>query len=81
MPRDDNTVGLEIETAIAFVFTWVAEEDAMGRAGCEFVGSTGIEIRKAQATEHVEMIICGMGIVKTEVWSLMVYGTRWADVE
>jgi hypothetical protein len=81
MPRDDDTAGLEVETPIAFVFAWVAKKDAAGRAGCKFVRGAGVEIGKAQATKNAEMIIGRLDVVKAEVWCLMVYSTRWADVK
>jgi hypothetical protein len=41
MARNDDLVGVNVETSIPFVMIGIAKEDTQGRAGDEFVRSSG----------------------------------------
>jgi hypothetical protein len=58
---DDDVVGGEIETPVAFVINGIFEENASGGPGCQFVNGFGGEIRIVGATEHAQVLIRGGG--------------------
>jgi hypothetical protein len=64
---DDNVVGGEIVTPIAFVISGVSEENTSGRPGCQFVSDFGREIRIVGATEHAQVLIGGGDSMEGEV--------------
>jgi hypothetical protein len=59
VPRDDDVVGGEIETPVAFVIGGVSEENTSSGLGCQFVSGFGGEIGIAGATEHTQVLIGG----------------------
>jgi hypothetical protein len=67
--RDDNVVGGEIKASITFVVSGVSEENTSGGSGCQFVSGFGREIRIADTTEHVQVLIGGGDSMEDEVWT------------
>jgi hypothetical protein len=57
MAGDDNVVGGEIKTLIAFVISGVSEENTSSEPGCQFMSDFGREIGIAGTTEHVQVLI------------------------
>jgi hypothetical protein len=57
--RDDDVVGGEIGTLIAFVISEVSEKNTSGGPRCHYVNGFGGEIRIASATEHTQVLIGG----------------------
>jgi transketolase N-terminal domain/subunit len=66
---DDDVVGGEIETPIAFVVSEVSEENTSGGPGCQFVSGFSREIRVAGSTEHAQVLIGGGDSMEGEVWT------------
>jgi hypothetical protein len=54
---DDDVVGGEIKTPVAFIISEVSEENSSGGLGCQFVSGFGREIGIPGATEHVQVLI------------------------
>jgi hypothetical protein len=52
MSGDDNIIGREIETPIAFVIDRVSKEGTFGGSGCQFIKCLGGEVGIAGATEY-----------------------------
>jgi hypothetical protein len=57
MSGDNNVVGVEIKTPVAFVIIEVSEENTSSGPGCQFVSDFGREIGIAGATEHAHVLI------------------------
>jgi hypothetical protein len=66
---DDNVVGGDIKTPIAFVIGRVSKENISGGLGCQFVSSFGGEIGIAGATEHAQVLVGGGNSVEGDVWT------------
>jgi hypothetical protein len=49
---DNDVVGGEIETSVAFVIGGVSKENTSGGLGCEFVSGFGRDTMIAGTTEH-----------------------------
>jgi hypothetical protein len=69
MSGDDDVVGGEIETLVAFVIDRVSEENTFGGLRCQFVSGLGKETGTAGATEHAQMLIGWGDSMKGEVWT------------
>jgi hypothetical protein len=52
MSGDDDVVGGEIETPLAFVIGRISEEGTSSGPGCQFMMCLGGEVGIAGATEH-----------------------------
>jgi hypothetical protein len=52
MSRDNDVIGGEIETPVAFVIGRVSEEGTSGGPGCQFMRCLGGGVGIAGATEH-----------------------------
>jgi hypothetical protein len=68
MSGDDNVVGGEIETQVAFVIGGVSEENTYGGPRCQFVSIFGGDIGIAGTTKHTQVLIGGGDTLKGEVW-------------
>jgi hypothetical protein len=53
MSGDDDVIGGEIETPIAFVIGRVTEEGTFDGAGCQFMRCLSREVGIAGATKHL----------------------------
>jgi hypothetical protein len=60
MLGDDDVIGGEIETPIAFVIGRVSEEDTSGGPGCQFIRCLGGEVGIAGTTKHSQVLIGGV---------------------
>jgi hypothetical protein len=69
MSRDDNVIGGEIETLVAFVIDGVSEENTSGGPRWQFVSGFSWEIGIANGTEHTQVLIRGGDCMKGEVWT------------
>jgi hypothetical protein len=67
MSGDDNVIGGEIETPIAFVIGRVSEEDTSGGPGYQFMRCLGEEIGIAGATKHSQVLIGGGDTVESDI--------------
>jgi hypothetical protein len=67
--RDNDVVGGEIKTPIAFVVSEVSEENKSGGPGCQFVSGFDGENRIAGATEQAQLLIGGGDSMEGEVWT------------
>jgi hypothetical protein len=67
MPRDDDVIGGEIETLIAFVIGRVSEEDTSGGLGCQFMRCLGGEVGIAGAIKHSQVLIGGGDTVESDI--------------
>jgi hypothetical protein len=67
MPRDDDVIGGEIETPIAFVIGRVSEEDTSGGLGCQFMRCLGGEVGIAGAIKHLQVLIGGGDTVESDI--------------
>jgi hypothetical protein len=67
--RDDNIGGGEIKTPVTFVVSRVSEENASDRSGCQFVSAFDGEIRIADTSKHVQVLIGGGDSMEGEVWT------------
>jgi hypothetical protein len=68
MSGDDDIVGGEIETPIAFVVSRVSEKDiTSGSGGGQFVSSLCGEVGIAHAAEHTQVLIGGCDTVKGDI--------------
>jgi hypothetical protein len=56
---DNDVVGGDIETSVAFVISGVSEENTSGGSGCQFVSGFSGEIEIAGTTEYTQMLIGG----------------------
>jgi hypothetical protein len=54
---DDDTIGGDIKTAVAFVFRRVTMEDTHGGAGSEFMGGSGRYVGIALTAKDTEMVV------------------------
>jgi hypothetical protein len=70
MSGDDDIVGGEIETPVAFMVSGLSEENTSGGPGCQFVSGFGEEIRIAGATKHAQVLIGGGDSMESEVWTV-----------
>jgi hypothetical protein len=59
MSDDNDVVGGQIETLVAFVIDGVSKENTSSGPGCQFVSVFGGEIGIAGATEHTQVLIGG----------------------
>jgi hypothetical protein len=50
--KNDDVIGREIETAIAFVIDRISKEGTSSGQGCQFMRCLGGEVGIAGATEH-----------------------------
>jgi hypothetical protein len=66
---DDDIVGGEIETLVAFVISGVSKENTSGGSGCKFVSGFHEEIRIAGATKHAQVLIGGGDSMEAKVWT------------
>jgi hypothetical protein len=57
MLRDDDVVGVEIETPIAFMISGVSEEDTTNGPRGQFVGCLYRKVGIANAAEQVQVLI------------------------
>jgi hypothetical protein len=67
MSGDDDAIGGEIETSIAFVIGRVSEEGISGGSGCQFMRCLGREVGIAGATEHPQVLIGGDDTVESDI--------------
>jgi hypothetical protein len=67
MLGDDDVIGGEIETPIAFVIGRVSEEDTSGGPGCQFMRCLGGEVGIAGATKHSQVLIGGGNTVESDI--------------
>jgi hypothetical protein len=69
VPGDDDVIGDEIKTPIAFVISGVSEKNTFGGPMCQFVSDFCGEIGIASATKHAQVLIGGGDSVETNVWT------------
>jgi hypothetical protein len=67
MLGDDDVIGGEIETSIAFVISRVSEEGTSGGLGCEFMRCLCREVGIASAIEHPQVLIGGGNTVESDI--------------
>jgi hypothetical protein len=67
MSKDDDVIGGEIETSIAFVINRVSEEDTSGGPGCQFMRCLGGEVGIAGTTGHLQVLIGGGDTVESDI--------------
>jgi hypothetical protein len=67
MSKDDDVIGGEIETLIAFVIGRVSEKDTYGGPGCQFMRCLGGEVVIAGAIEHSQVLIGGDDTVESDI--------------
>jgi hypothetical protein len=67
MSGDDDVIGGEIKTPIAFVIDRVSEEDTSGGPGCQFMKCLGGEVGIAGATKHSQVLIGGGDTVESDI--------------
>jgi hypothetical protein len=66
---NDNIIGNEIETLVAFVSSIISEENTSGGLACQFVSGFGREIRIAGTTKYAQVLIGGGDSMEWEVWT------------
>jgi hypothetical protein len=66
---DGDVIGGEIKTSVDFVINGVFGEYTSDGFGWQFVRGSGGEIGIAGATEHVQVLIWGGGIVEGDIWT------------
>jgi hypothetical protein len=81
MPRYDDTTGLQVETAVAFVLARVAEKNAAEGARGELVIGGGKGVGETKTTKYAKVVIGWFLAVETIMWCLKGDGTAWANVE
>ena len=74
MTRDDDTVGGEVETPVAFVIGGVADEDTQSGAWGKFVGGGGSEVGIAGAPKNSKFMVGGWSTMECEEGSSHVEG-------
>jgi hypothetical protein len=67
MSGDDDVIGGEIETPIAFVIDRVSEEDTSGGLECQFMRCLDREVGIADATKHSQVLIGGVDTVESDI--------------
>jgi hypothetical protein len=67
MSGDDDVVGGDIKTLVAFVISRVYEENTYGRPKCQFMSDFGGEIGIAGRTEHVQVLVWGGDTVEGDI--------------
>jgi hypothetical protein len=67
MLRDNDVIGEEIETPIAFMINKVSEEDTYGGPRCQFMRCLGGEVKRAGATEHSQVLMGGGNTVESDI--------------
>jgi hypothetical protein len=67
MSGDDDVVGGEIETLITFVISGGSEEDTKSGLRGQFVGSLCGEVGIANIAEHMQVLIWGCDVVKSDI--------------
>ena len=77
---DDLTRG-EVETAIPLMIRGISQKDTGCRTWCELVWRSGLQIRITQATEDTQVIISGIGVIKSKIGNHVSNGRRGASVE
>jgi hypothetical protein len=76
MSGDDDVIGGEIETPIAFVIGRVFEEGTSGGLGCQFMRFLDGEVGIVGATKHLQVLIGGGDTVKSDIRAGFLLG-RW----
>jgi hypothetical protein len=66
MSGDDDGIGGEIETPIAFVIDRVSEEDTSSGPGCQFMRCLDGEVGIAGITKHSQVLIGGSDTVESD---------------
>ena len=74
MPRDDDSICGEIKAAVSFMVSGIAKEDTQGRAGSEFMGSSGGEVWVTLAAKDSKMIV-------SRRFALAEQGASWRNRE
>jgi hypothetical protein len=67
MSGDDDAIGGEIETPIAFVIGRVSKKGTSGGSGCQFMRCLSREVGIAGATEHPQVLIGGGDTVESDI--------------
>jgi hypothetical protein len=67
MSGDDDVIGGEIETPIAFVIGRVSKEDTSGGPGCQFMRCLGGEVGIAGTTKHSQVLIGGGDTLESDI--------------
>jgi hypothetical protein len=67
MSRDDDVIGGEIETPIAFVIGRVSKEDTSSGPGCQFMRCLGGEVGIAGTTKHSQVLIGGGDTLESDI--------------
>jgi hypothetical protein len=57
MAGDDDTIGGDIKTTVAFVFRRVTKKDTHGGAWSEFMGGSGRDVGIALTAKDTEMVV------------------------
>jgi hypothetical protein len=71
MWEDDDVIGGEIKTLIAFVISVVSRENTSGGLESHFVSGFGREIGIAGTNEHAQVLIGGGDSVEGDVWTCL----------
>jgi hypothetical protein len=78
---DDDTIGGDIKTAIAFVFRRVTKEDTHGGAGSKFMGGSGRDVGIALIAKDTEMVIRWGATKECKMGSGVIEGAGGVEIE
>jgi hypothetical protein len=67
MSEDDDVIGGEIETPIAFVISGLSEEGTSGGPGCQFIRCLGRKVGISGATKHLQVLIGWGDTVESDI--------------
>ena len=81
MPGDDDSICREIKAAISFVVSGIAKEDTQGRAGSEFMGSSGGEVWVTLAAKNSKIFVSWRFSHESKVRHGEVESLGWQDVK
>ena len=79
--RYDDAKHGEVKIAISLMIRWISQKDTGYRMWCELVWRSGLQIRITQATEDTQVIISGIGVIKSKIGNHVSNGRRGASVE
>ena len=81
MSRYDNATRRKVETATSLMIRWISQKDTGCRARHKLMWRSSLQVRITQAIEDTQVIISGIGVIKSKIGNHVSNGRRGASVE
>jgi hypothetical protein len=81
MAGDDDMVGGDIKTVVAFVFRQVTKKDTHGGAWGEFMGGSGRDVGIALTAKDTEMVVRWGATKECKMGSGVIEGAGGVEIE